>query len=184
MNSLASAWLMGAGLCAGLFVAACTPAGLPEAPSRADLSQELLRPGPENRPKNAPGICWQSDVTPLIIETVSEQVMVQKERLAEDGRVVQPAAFRTETYQRIVQEREEVWFRSPCPEEMTVAFVATLQRALKARGYYLLPVSGVLDGPTQDAVHRFQIERGLDSPRLSLATARELGIVATDLDQL
>ncbi len=110
--------------------------------------------------------------------------MVQKERLAGDGSVVQPAAFRTETHQRIVQEREEVWFRSPCPEEMTVDFVATLQRALKARGFYLLPVNGVLDTPTQDAVHRFQIERGLDSPRLSLAAARELGIVATDLSRL
>ena len=175
---------MGTGFCAALFMAGCTPMGLPEAPSRADLSQELLRPAKGGAPETAPGVCWQSDVTPLIIETVSEQVMVQKERLAADGTVLQPAAFRTDTHQRIVQEREEVWFRSPCPEEMTVEFIATLQRALKARGYYLLPVNGVLDASTQDAVHRFQIDRGLDSPRLSLAAARELGIVATDLDQL
>lgn len=184
MKALTSLWVMGTSIATAFLVAGCTPTGLPEAPSRADLSQELVRPGVGSAPETAPGVCWQSDVTPLIIETVSEQVMVQKERLAADGTVLQPAAFRTETHQRIVQEREEVWFRSPCPEDMTVQFIATLQRALKARGFYLLPVTGVMDAPTQDAVHRFQIDRGLDSPRLSLAAARELGIVATDLDQL
>lgn len=189
MKALASAWVRGTGFGAAVFgavvfVAACTPLALPEAPSRADLAMEVLRPGKDGPPAAAPGICWQSDVTPLVIETVSEQVMVQQERLTKDGRVEQPAAFRTETHQRIVQEREEVWFRSPCPEEITVDFIATLQRALKARGYYVMPLTGEMDTPTREAVHRFQIERGLDSPQLSLAAARELGIVATDLDQL
>lgn len=184
MKALASRWVTGALLCAALFVAACAQTGQPEAPSRADLSLEVLRPKKDARPVAEPGKCWQSDVTPLVIETVSEQVMVQQERLGADGSVMQPAAFRTETHQRIVQEREEVWFRSPCPEDMTVEFIATVQRALKARGFYLLPLTGVLDAPTREAIHRFQTERGLDSPTLSLAAARELGIVATDLDQL
>ena len=64
------------------------------------------------------------------------------------------------------------------------AFVASLQRALKARGFYLQPLTGVLDAHTSEAVRRFQADRGLDSLRLSLAAARELGIVSTDLDQL
>lgn len=184
MKALASRWVTRALLCAAPLLAACAPAGLPEAPSRSDLSQEVLRPKQDARPVAEPGKCWQSDVAPLVIETVTQQVMVQQERLGEDGTVLQPAAFRTETHQRIVQEREEVWFRSPCPEDMTVEFIATLQRALKARGFYLLPLTGEMDAPTRDAVHRFQTERGLDSPTLSLAAARELGIVATDLDQL
>lgn len=174
-------------LIAGLMLAsACTTAGrpVPEAPARADLAAELIRldrPGP---PKGPEGACWASDITPMVVETVTEQVMVSPERLGPDGAVIAPASFRSETHQRIVQEREEIWFRAPCDADWTVEFVATLQRALKARGYYLLPVTGALDGQTRDAVHRYQIDRGLDSPQLSLAAARELGIVAADRDRL
>ncbi len=174
-------------LCAGaglLLLIGCQSAGRPEAPSRADLSGELVRLDHAGPPAAEAGECWQSDVTPLVVETVSEQVMLAPETIAEDGTVVEPASFRSETHQRIVQEREEIWFRSPCPEEMTVDFVATLQRALKARGLYLLPLSGELDMPTRAAIRRFQADRGLESDRLSLAAARELGIVATDLDKL
>lgn len=169
-------------LMAGLLLSACKTPGsyVPEAPSRANLSAELIRldsPGPPPGPE---GACWASDITPLVVETVSEQIMVAPEKIGPDGAVISPARFRTETQQRIVQEREEIWFRVPCSHDWSVDFVATLQRALKARGYYLLPVTGGYDAPTRDAVHRFQIERGLDSPQLSLAAARELGIVAAD----
>jgi len=67
---------------------------------------------------------------------------------------------------------------------MTPEFTATLQRALKARGFYLLPLTGVMDGPTRDAIRRYQHSRGLDSDHLSLAAARELGIVAVDPSRL
>ena len=167
-----------------LGLTACQSAGVPEAPSRSDLSIELVRlaqPGPPPGPKDA---CWQSDVTPLIIETVSEQVMVSDARRGADGVVTAPASFRTSTHQRIVQEREEIWFRSPCPPEMTVEFIATLQRALKARGLYLLPLTGQMDAATQSAIQRYQTDRGLDSPRLSLAAARELGIIETRREDL
>lgn len=167
---------------AGLLLAGCGPMGpaVPEAPARADLAAELIRLNSPGPPKGPAGACWASDVTPLVVETVSEQVMVAPERHAPDGTLIAPASFRTETHQRIVQDREEIWFRAPCAADWTVEFVATLQRALKARGYYLAPVTGALDGPTRAAVHRFQTDRGLDSPKLSLAAARELGIVAAD----
>lgn len=168
---------------AGIALAACKPLGshLPEAPARADLSAELIRlsvPGP---PRGPEGACWASDVTPMMIESVSEQVLERPERRGPDGALIQAAVYRTETHQRIVQEREEIWFRAPCAAEWTVDFVASLQRALKARGYYLLPVTGVMDRATADAVQRFQWERGLDSPRLSLAAARELGLVPAEI---
>lgn len=168
---------------AGLLLAACKPLGapVPEAPSRADLSMELVRLDEGAGPPQGPeGACWARDVTPMVIETVSEQVMVTPERRNAAGQVTEPASFRTDTHQRIVQEREEVWFRAPCPRDYTVEFVATLQRALKARGFFLQPVTGVMDAATDAAVHRFQIERGLDSPQLALAAARELGIIAAD----
>ena len=116
-----------------------------------------------------------------MIETVTEQVLVEPETRGTDGTVLTSAVYRTESSQQIVQERGQVWFRAPCLVEQDVDFVATLQRALKARGLYLLPLTGVYDAPTAEAVRRYQAMRGFDSPRLTLMAARELGIVAADL---
>jgi Putative peptidoglycan binding domain len=136
------------------------------------------------QPQAPAGACWASDLTPLIIETVTEQSLSVPEKLDAVGNVLTPAVYSTNTRQRIVQERREVWFRAPCPEELTIAYHATLQRALKARGLYLGPVTGAMDAPTMEAIRRFQADRGLDSPVLSLAAARELGLAATALQDL
>lgn len=175
--------LLSGGLLA-LLLLGCAPGVAVQAPARADLGIEVIRLSGDGPPKGPAGACWASDITPAVIETVTEQVLVTPEVRDEAGRITTPAAFRTDTRQRMVQDREEVWFRAPCPDEIDIEFVATLQRALKARGLYLLPLSGVIDAPTRDAIRRFQAERGLDSPTLSLAAAQELGIVATGLDQL
>lgn len=163
---------------------ACQTAGVPQAPRSSDLAREIVRldrPGPPAQPE---GACWESDVTPAVIETVTEQVVVTPETRAEDGSVLTPASYRTNTSTRILQDREEVWFRAPCPADYTVGFMASLQRALKARGYYTLELTGQMDAGTRDAVRRYQTERGLDSPRLSLAAARELGLLPTALEEL
>ncbi|WP_439563230.1 peptidoglycan-binding domain-containing protein [Roseinatronobacter sp.] len=76
---------------------------------------------------------------------------------------------------------EEVAFRVPCPEHMTPEFMSTLQRALKARGHYDGPVTGMADGPTRDAVRRFQRAQGFDSPILTLDTAQHLGLMPIEL---
>ncbi|MCB6178846.1 peptidoglycan-binding protein [Rhodobacter sp. Har01] len=161
-----------------LALAACVGGAAPQAPSRGDFTAELIDlkgdPGPPPGPK---GACWQADIRPAVIETISEQVLVAAETTDADGRTT-PAVFATETSQRIVQDRGTVWFRAPCPADITPDFVATLQRALKARGLYLLPLTGSLDAPTRSAIRRYQRERGLDSDHLSLAAARDLGLVA------
>lgn len=167
-----------------LVLAACQTGGALPAPERRDLSAEVVRldePGPPAKPE---GACWESDVTPAVIETVTEQVVVTPEARDAAGRVVTPATYRTDTRTRILRDREEIWFRAPCPAEQTLEFVTTLQRALKARGLYLLPLTGVMDAGTREAVRRFQAERGLDSARLSLAAARELGLVTVALEDL
>ncbi|MGA0541515.1 peptidoglycan-binding domain-containing protein [Neotabrizicola sp. VNH66] len=172
-----------AALCAGLVLAACVARPpVPDAPSRGDFSAELVdlgkKPGPPPGPE---GACWQADIRPAVIETVTEQVMVSPEVRGPDGSVTRPATYATETRQRIVEDRGTVWFRTPCAAEMTPEFIATLQRALKARGLYLLPLTGSMDAPTRDALRRYQRARGLDSDHLSLAAARDLGIIAADL---
>lgn len=152
-----------------------------EAPSRAQLADEVLRTSP---PAGDTTTCWAAEVSPAIIETVTEQTLVTPEIRDASGQVVTPASFRSTTKQRIVQDRDAVWFRAPCPADMTVDFIATLQRALKARGLYRQPLTGVLDPATSEAIRRFQAERGLDSRQLSLAAAKELGLVSTALDAL
>lgn len=172
------------GSAALLVLAACQTVPMPKTPRTTDLSAQIVRPSEPGPPQGPEGACWEADITPAIIETVTEQVQVTAEERDETGTIITPAIFRTETRQSITREREVVYFRTPCPEELTVDFVGSLQRALKARGIYTGPLTGQIDAATAEAIRRFQAERGLDSPRLSLGTARELGLSAVPLDQL
>lgn len=167
----------------GLVLLGCGPQGT-KPPERADLSGEAIEWVPGSEPPANPGDCWASDISPAVIETVTEQEILTPEVRDDAGVVTQSATYRTTVRQRIVQERTEVWFRVPCPEDQDAEFVASLQRALKARGYFLLPLTGVQDAATSEAVRRFQAERGLDSPVLSLAAAQELGLISTALEDL
>jgi len=170
-------------LCGALALAACQGAYAPAAPGHADLAAELV-PRTSGVPPSGPdGTCWVSDMTPAVIETVTDQELVAPATFAEGGTMLTPASYRSVTHQKIVQDRAEVWFRAPCPALMTTDFIATLQRALKARGLYRLALTGVLDGPTRDAIRRFQAPLGFDSPMLTLAAARDLGLVSADLGQ-
>jgi hypothetical protein len=76
---------------------------------------------------------------------------------------------------------EEKAFRVPCPELMTQDFLATLQRALAARGFYDGPITGRVDQSTRSAVQAFQRSTGFNSPILTLETAQRLGLVPADL---
>lgn len=171
----------------GLIVLALAGCGgdpaTPKAPVQTDLSSELLRLSQPGPPEGEAGECYDADVTPAVIETVTEQVELAPATTAADGSPV-PATYRTETHTRVVSERQEVWFRAPCPDVYTADFIASLQRALKARGYYLLPLTGQWDRGTADAIRRFQDDRGFDSPKLTLAAAREMGLIATELEDL
>lgn len=136
---------------------------------------------PPGSPSDA---CWGQDVQPAVIETVTEQIILQPAQVRGDGTVQAPAVYKTETRQAIVKERRELWFRTPCPPEMTPDFIASLQRALTVRGDYGGPITGRMDRVTRRAVRRYQAPLGLDSGILSLAAARKLGlsVVAEPID--
>ncbi|MGC9370068.1 MAG: peptidoglycan-binding domain-containing protein [Paracoccaceae bacterium] len=135
--------------------------------------------GPVAAPPGAPdGTCWGRDETPAVVETVTEHILVKPAEVAADGSVRAPAVYKTETRQQIVRERRELWFETPCPPLMDEEFIASLQRALKARGHYGGAVTGRMDRPTARAVRRFQAPLGLDSGLLSMKAARKLGLVA------
>ena len=133
----------------------------------------------------AEGTCYARTTTPAIIETVTEQVMVQPASVRSDGTVENPAAFRTVTRQQILRERREVEFETPCANVMTPQLIASVQRALIARGYYRGSITGVIDARTAAAIERFQTdEDDVHTNVMTLRTARTLGLVAQPRDAL
>lgn len=124
-------------------------------------------------PGAAPGTCWGRDATPAVIETVTEQVILEE---------AESPVYQTETSQQIVTPREDTWFETPCDDVMTPDFTASVQRALQARGHYRGPITGRMDGRTQAAIRAYQKPQGLDSGLLSLAAARQMGLMQVDLE--
>jgi hypothetical protein len=160
-------------------LAACVPASDRNAfadpqTARQGAVEVMRGVGP---PDADPSACYAHEATPAVIETVTEQVMLQPPQIATGGQVLEPAVFVTETHQRIVEERRELWFEVPCEMQLgDPDFVASLQRALASRGFYLGPITGEMNRRTERAVREFQAPQGLDSDILSLAAARQLGL--------
>jgi Putative peptidoglycan binding domain len=136
-----------------------------------------LDPMPTPGAAGAENLCVARDLTPALIQTVTENVLVSPAKIAPDGSTSREAVFEKRTRQKIVQERRMAEFAALCPTELTPEFVASLQRALKARGYYTGPVTGNLDDTTAKAVRRYQAQSGLNSTILSAAAARRLGLL-------
>ncbi|WP_353342965.1 peptidoglycan-binding domain-containing protein [Litorivita sp. NS0012-18] len=146
--------------------------GLPQPAPQLNYAFAPAPPGAK------PGTCWGRHDVPAVIETVTEQIMLQPAEVMSDGTVLAPAVFKTETRQQILRERRETWFERPCDDVMTPEFIATLQRALAARGHYSGAVSGEMSAKTLRAIRAYQAAQGLDSAVLSLAAARKLGLIA------
>nr|WP_246002242.1 peptidoglycan-binding domain-containing protein [Pacificibacter maritimus] len=147
-------------------------------------NDEILRAGDAaTAPPGAdPAACFGRHTTPAIVETVTEQVVVQPPQISADGTVSYPATYRTETRQEIVRERKELWFETLCEDALTPDFVASVQRALAVRGQYSGNANGKMDRATRRAIRAYQSAQGLDSEILSLAAARKLGLVALPRD--
>lgn len=141
---------------------------------------EILRAGDASSapPGADPDACYGRHTTPAIIETVTEQVLVQPPQINADGSASYPAVYRTETRQNIVRERKELWFETLCADALTSQFIASVQRALAVRGLYSGQINGRFDRATRRAISAYQRPQGLDSEILSLAAARKLGLVA------
>ncbi len=165
-------------LSALLALAACENAG---PPAVARFDEPALTATPDVIPDGAaPGACYGRDETPATVETVTEHVLVQPPEIGAGGNILRPAIYRTVTRQTIIDERKDIWFETPCPALMTTEFVTSLQRALKVRGHYRGPVTGTVNAATRRAVRAFQLTWGLNSPVLSIAAAKRLGLVVYD----
>lgn len=141
----------------------------------------IFTTGPEGAAK---GSCWGKDETQAVVETITRQVLVKPAVTDASGSISQPAVYETQTTQRIVHDREAIWFEALCKEAFTPEFIASMQRALALRGAYRGPVTGTLTPLTEKAIRIFQKDQGLNSPVLSLIAARKLGLVAYSRDDI
>lgn len=172
--------LAGALLAAALLAGCGARAPVPLPDLTVDLGDGVIRGGTGAAPPGSdPGTCWGRDVRPARVETVTEHFLVSPAGTGPDG-TLQPAVYRTETRQSILEDREPLLFPAPCPEVMDQAFVASLQRALAVRGLYSGQATGVADRATRQAIRTFQRPQGLDSSLLSMAAAQQLGLVRYD----
>lgn len=145
-----------------------------------DFTSAQVAPPPGVSPES----CWVRDIAPAELETITRQIEEVPARYGTDGRLITPARYRTETDHVITRERQELIFETPCPAVLTPDFIATLQRALEARGLYRGPINGMMDVRTRLAIRRYQSGKGLPSGLLSMQAARGLGLLATPRDQL
>ncbi|MCU4653986.1 peptidoglycan-binding protein [Roseibacterium sp. SDUM158016] len=129
-------------------LAACVPAGGERAPPDTRAVAAARGVPP---PQAAPDTCYARDATPL-----AEALGPLPSGADAEG---------------------PLWFEYPCRAETDAAFIASVQRALAARGLYGGPATGRLDPPTRAAITAYQRDFGLDSGVLSLAAARALGLV-------
>ena len=129
-------------------------------------------------PGAAPGTCWGKTVSPAVVETVTRKVQLQPAQISSDGRVQAPPIYKSETRQEVVQPRRESWYEIICDADVTPDFIASVQRALEARGFYRGPITGEMDMRTRAAIGRYQASEGLESKALSIAAARKLGLIA------
>lgn len=143
-------------LCLTAVLAACQ-ASAPEPATRAQNAPDSARPA--SIPENA---CWTNARIPAVTETVLLPVGANGETVPRE-REVQPAQDRL--------------FAVVCPEQATPDFIASLQRALTARGHYAGPITGEWGAVTAEAVRGYQASQGLNSNILSLEAAQRLGLV-------
>ena len=165
-------------LLAGL-TSGCDGAGRSAMPVQSEkfLEQTVVTARPSPAPKDS---CWHQDLQPAVVETVTEHSLARAAKLGPDGKQLAPAVYASQQKQRIIAERRVIWFQTPCPKLFEPEFIATLQRALKARGLYLQPINGQIDAATQSAIRAYQAPRGLNSGVLSSVAAQSLGLIAQD----
>lgn len=148
------------------------------------VEPEIASSNAEGPPNSAPGTCWGRETRPAVIETVTEKELVRPAELNDDGTILTEAEFDVQTTQQIVENRREIWFETPCPDQVTPEFTKSLQRALEARGLFEAELTGEMDKETRDAVKKFQTKSGLDSEILSLAASRKLGLLPYEIERV
>lgn len=162
-----------------LFATACGGSGFMPDVTRL-IEPSVIVKTDEGAPDATPGTCW-AKVVNSNVETITERVIVQPAEISTDGTVITPAIHREVT--RPVNGDGETWFERPCEAQVTPQLTESLQRALKARGFYAGEITGEMDLRTRLAIRAYQQPQGIDSGVLSLSAAKQLGLIQVEIDQ-
>lgn len=163
--------------CAAL-LAGCQPPAGPDVTQVIAPSVITLKEGPA--PADTEDQCWVHLPGQPRTKLEEQVIKVAEPRLDSDGRELSPAIYRRAQVE-VTEPNPGQHFARLCDDQLTPAFVETLQRALQARGVYTGEVTGVMDTATREAVGRYQRGQDLDSDVLSLSAARQLGLVNVDI---
>ena len=88
-------------------VALCTLVGcdMPNIGPSSPRSLQIIGFAPDG---SAADTCWGKTISPAIIETVRCEVLLQPAQVSTDGRIQQPAVYKKEDLQEIVQQRRNM----------------------------------------------------------------------------
>ncbi|MEN8708721.1 MAG: peptidoglycan-binding domain-containing protein [Paracoccaceae bacterium] len=130
-----------------------------------------VAPSDPNAPDGAPqGTCWAKWTQPAVLESRTYM------------RETQSGQFETYTEYNELEQRRDHVFQTPCPKVFTAYYIETLQRALKVRGFFDGPVTGIYDSATKAAIKAYQTTKDLPSDQLSVETAVEFGLLPVEIN--
>ena len=124
--------------------------------------------------------CYFEKITPAEISTQVKTRLVQPEKRNTAGQLVSPAQYETTRTLNITKARSITKIDAVYPEDLTPEFIASLQRAFKARGLFSSTITGSMDTSTRRAILNFQTVRGVKSATVMKATAQELGLAVIE----
>lgn len=109
-----------------------------------------------------------------IYKTVTEKVMVSPETIKEEPI---PAVYKEVTEKKLAKKGDyTVWTEILCANKTSASTIRKLQRALRAEGYSIGVVDGILGTRTQTSLKQFQIDNDLPVGNLNMETLKVLGI--------
>ena len=92
--------------------------------------------------------CYFEKITPAEISTQVKTRLVQPEKRNTAGQLVSPAEYETTRTLTITKARSITKIDAVYPEDLTPEFIASLQRAFKARGLFSSTITGSMDTST------------------------------------
>jgi len=87
-----------------------------------------------------------------------------------------PAKYKTITKKKKIAEGYTKWVPVVCKTSINPTMIRSVQRALKAEGFYNGPIDGIQGAETNAAIRAYQKAKGLPVAGLSIATMESLGI--------
>ena len=109
-----------------------------------------------------------------VYKTISEKVMVTPAKVKEEQI---PAIYREIEEKRLSKKGGyTVWTEILCANKTSASTIRKLQRALRAEGYSIGVVDGILGTRTQTSLKQFQIDNHLPVGNLNMETLKSLGI--------